>query len=49
MGTMLPRFKAAAVQAAPVWMDTAATIEKACDFIREAAANGARLVAFPEV
>jgi len=44
-----PRFTAAAVQSAPVWMDTAATVAKACDLIRQAAAQGARLVAFPEV
>jgi nitrilase len=43
------RFTAAAVQAAPVWMDTAATVDKACDLIREAARHDARLVAFPEV
>jgi aliphatic nitrilase len=41
--------RVAAVQASPVWMDTPATIDKACSLIREAAANGARLVAFPEV
>lgn len=45
----LPQFKAAAVQASPVFLDTPATIEKACDFIAEAASNGAALVAFPEV
>ncbi len=33
---------------APVFLDTGATVEKACSLIREAAANGARLIAFPE-
>ena len=46
---MEPICRVAAVQAAPVWMDTPATIHKACRLIREAAGQGARLVAFPEV
>ena len=43
-----PRFTAAAVQAAPVYLDPGATVDKAATLIREAAANGATLVAFPE-
>jgi aliphatic nitrilase len=45
----LRQFKAAAVQAAPVFLDTNATIEKVCRLINEAADNGAELIAFPEV
>ncbi|MBB4610926.1 carbon-nitrogen hydrolase family protein [Sphingomonas yabuuchiae] len=45
----LPRFKAAAVQTAPVFLDPVATVDKAASLIREAAANGAQLVTFPEV
>ncbi len=41
--------RVAAVQAAPIYMDTDATVAKAIDLIGEAARNGAALVAFPEV
>ena len=44
-----PKYRAAAVQAAPVFLDTEATVAKACDLIAEAARSGARLVVFPEV
>ncbi|WP_354682435.1 carbon-nitrogen hydrolase family protein [Cupriavidus necator] len=44
----LPKFKAAAVQAAPVFLDADATVDKVCRLIKEAADNGASLVAFPE-
>src|SRR2546427_3637255 len=39
---------AAAVQATPVFLDREATVAKSVELIREAAANGAGLVAFPE-
>lgn len=45
----LPRFKVAAVQTAPAFLDAAATVSKAAALIREAASHGAKLAAFPEV
>lgn len=45
----LAKFTAAAVQASPVFLDTDATVDKACRLIAGAASNGAKLVAFPEV
>jgi nitrilase len=42
------KFTVAAAQIAPVFMDRAATIDKACETLAEAAANGAKLVVFPE-
>lgn len=45
----LTKFKAAAVQASPVFLNAKATTDKACSIIAEAAGNGASLVAFPEV
>lgn len=41
--------KIAAVQAAPVFLDSAATTDKALGLLRDAAAGGAEIVAFPEV
>jgi nitrilase len=43
-----PKFRAAAVQAAPVFLDLDASIDKAIALIADAAAAGAQLIAFPE-
>ncbi len=40
--------KAAAVQAAPVFLNLKDTIEKTCLLVDEAASNGAQIIAFPE-
>jgi len=43
------KFKAATVQTSPVFLNVDKTIDKAISFVEEAAANGAQLIAFPEV
>lgn len=43
-----PKYKAAAVQSAAVYMNPEATTDKAVRFIEEAAANGAKLINFGE-
>src|SRR4029450_10108457 len=43
-----PKVKVAAVQAAPVFLDLEASLQKALTLIEKAAAEGARLVVFPE-
>jgi nitrilase len=48
MGDIYPKVRLAAVQAAPVWLDREATVEKACRLIEEAADNGAEVIGFPE-
>ena len=45
---MLNQYKVAVVQAAPVFIDLEATLEKGIALIKEAAGNGARLIGFPE-
>jgi nitrilase len=48
MGDKLPVFKAATVQAAPVFLNREASVEKACALIEEAGKNDAQLIVLPE-
>jgi nitrilase len=48
MTLMHPKYKVAVVQAAPVWLDLDATVDKTVALIEQAAGQGARLIAFPE-
>ena len=48
MPDQYPRYTVAAVQAASVFMDREATIDKACHLIDEAGKRGSRIIVFPE-
>jgi nitrilase len=48
MGTIHPKYKVAAVQAAPVWLDIDGSVDKCIRLIEEAADKGCKLIAFPE-
>jgi aliphatic nitrilase len=43
-----PTYKVAAAHVAPVFLDTEASVDKACSVIEEAASHGASLIAFSE-
>ncbi len=48
MAVTHPAYRAAAVQAAPIFLDLDASVDKAIRYIAEAANHGAKLIAFPE-
>ena len=48
MSDIYPKIRVAAIQAAPIFLNRDATVEKACALIKDAAGNGARVVGFPE-
>ena len=48
MGDEYETVTAAAVQAAPVFLDREASVEKGCELIAEAGENGADVIVFPE-
>src|SRR3981081_784338 len=48
MGLVHQKYRVAVVQAAPVWLDLDATVDKTIALIEQAAAAGAKLIAFPE-
>ena len=43
-----PKTRVAATQVSPCFMDLESSVEKACSLIKEASANGAELIGFPE-
>ena len=48
MSDTYPKLKVAAIQAAPVFLNREATVDKACRLIKEAGSQSADVVAFPE-
>lgn len=48
MPDQFPKVKVAVVQAAPILFDREATLEKTCRLTEEAAAQGAKIILFPE-
>ena len=48
MTDLFADIKVAAVQAAPIYMDREATIEKTCRLMEEVGDQGVKIVAFPE-
>lgn len=48
MGYVFPKVRVAVVQAAPILFDREASVQKACQLVADAAAQGAQLILLPE-
>ena len=48
MANQTTPFTVAAAQAAPYFLDRDKTVDKACELIKEAGKNNAKLIVFPE-
>lgn len=49
MAPLFTKYKAAAVNAEPGWLDLELSVEKTIHWINEAGKNGCKLIAFPEL
>ena len=49
MAPTLLKYKAAAVNAEPGWLDLELSVKKTIHWINEAGKNGCKLIAFPEL
>jgi hypothetical protein len=49
MAPLIKKYKAAAVNAEPGWLDLELSVEKTIHWINEAGKNGCKLIAFPEL
>jgi len=49
MAPLIKKYKAAAVNAEPGWLDLELSVQKTIHWINEAGKNGCKLIAFPEL
>ena len=49
MAPLIKKYKAAAVNAVPGWLDLELSVQKTIHWINEAGKNGCKLIAFPEL
>jgi predicted amidohydrolase len=49
MAPLIKKYKAAAVNAEPGWLDLELSVQKTIHWINDAGKNGCKLIAFPEL